>query len=200
MYIFLFLAVMFTGCTSEIKNTYELFPEKQKLVHHRTVDSVKKYYFTDEAYKAIKDIPTVDGFAVKGSGFVSGVNFWSSLLSVVTGNGIGRKVITTKDKLRKNGVRVLIHEYIHHLDDLDRDGEGNFIDHDEFKKAFKRMGKDRIHAGKANWIDRRATNFWTRVFGIGYLSEHIAYTGEVIIMLGGPSYMWYVFRKMLRKR
>lgn len=200
-----FLLCSSTGCASsrQITDLTDILPPDQVAPHHATVDAVLRYYFTDEAYQAIKDIPLIDGPAV--SGYAAGTTFMSNILTLFSFNGWGRKVIFPSDILRKQwGVEGIIHEYIHHLDDMDRDGEGEFIDLEEFRQAFLALQKDFNYA----WIAINANNkhaefpwIYHKLISVGDLSERIAYTGGQMAVTGkGPDYMKRVFRKILRFR
>jgi len=195
----LILLSVLSGCagTREITDLSQYLPDKEAgLEHHQSVDTLKRYYFTKEAYSAIKDIPTINGPDI--TPYAAGVNFWSNLASFITFNGVGRKVVADEDLLKRRGVFTLVHEYIHHLDDMDRDGEGEFIDHDAFMKAYTMMAYDQRWAGIVIETERLANRFFTNVFGMGAMSEHIAYVGQHLLMKGGPDYMKHVYRKILR--
>lgn len=191
----LLLLVLVTGCTTTI-NEIPNQPCDSVLSNFKSVDDVIKLHLTPAAYAAVRGIPVVRGRTF--APFVSGVNFWSNLGSFVLFNGIGRKIIVDSDDLRGGrGLKTIIHEYIHHIDDMDRDGLHDLIDHREFIVAFFRMKNDPEYSGDAKSISRRADAFITNVFGIGPYSEEIAYTAGRLVMNGGPPYMWYVFRKIL---
>jgi hypothetical protein len=204
--------VLLSGCYGQLDNIDHLLPQKQRAEHHETVDSIKRYYFTPEAYEAIKDIPAIDG--VGFSPWVTGVNAWTNIFGVLTLNGAGRQAIFTESGLRKHGVYAVIHEYVHHLDDMDRDGEGEWIDHKEFEKAYKRMAREAQYfkIGRGQYIKiysyplivaeiERDANYWaTDIFGIGHKSEHIAHMAHLLVKKGEPDFMWRVFRKILKRR
>jgi len=192
------------GCASsrQITHLRGYLPIKEaKLAHHKTVDSVLRHYFTDEAYAAIKDIPTINGPAY--SGYAAGTSVLSSIASFLTFNGVGRKVIIPTRLLGSWGVSGLIHEYAHHLDDMDRDGELEMIDHNEFLGAFLKLQMDTKYAWLAINADSKAGNpswFYDTIVGVGYLSERIAYVADQMVSKGkGPDYMWKVFRKMFKR-
>jgi len=195
----LILLSALSGCagTREITDLSQYLPDKEaKLAHNQTVDTVKQHYFTEAAYSAIKDIPLINGPDI--TPYAAGVNFWSNLASFVSFNGVGRKVVADDGFLKKRGVFTLVHEYIHHLDDMDRDGEAEFIDHEAFKKAYLMMANDQRWAGIVIETERLANSFFTDVFGMGFMSEHVAYVGQHLMMKGGPDYMKHVYRKILR--
>jgi hypothetical protein len=101
--------------------------------------------------------------------------------------------------LHRFGPESIIHEYIHHLDDFGRDGIKEFINLEEFRNAYIRMSKDFRWAGLVHYTELRADRFITNTFGLGHMSEHMAYMGARMAMHGGPDYMWDVFRKVLVK-
>ncbi len=178
--------------------------------YNLNVDDILREHFTDEAYEAVKDIPVVDGFVMDGGAYAAGVNFWSNFASIVTFNGYGRKVIVDLDLLIANAAnslvpsrifiqRYIIHEYIHHLDDMTRDGEADFIDLDEFADGYiDCYGHLRYH-GIYRVVEIQAAKYLMDVFGIGDMAEHVAYTGETIAFQGCPESLGYAFRKILRK-
>jgi hypothetical protein len=197
----LLLLLMQPGCASSRKiiELDSLLPKKQaKFKKYKTVKSTLDHYFTKEAYRAIKGIPLIKGPAING--YVAGVNFWSNLVSFLSLNGTGRKVIIPEEMLANQGLPSIVHEYVHHLDDMDRDGEGDWIDHDEFLKAYKLMSIDMKWKGIALWSERLANSWITNTFGIGPMSEQIAYISQNIARGIGPDYMKHVYRKMLKTR
>lgn len=184
-----------TGCASsrEISNLAEYLPKKElSAPHHKTVDSVLKHYFTPKAYVAIKDIPLIDGPAF--SGYAAGVNVWANLASIVSFNGYGRKVVFPSDDLKQHGVEGLIHEYVHHIDDMCRDGELKLLDLDEFRWAYSLMAHDMHYAGIARYTEKRANSDWTKIFGVGEIAEHVAYVAGYVATHDAPHYMKWAFR------
>jgi hypothetical protein len=173
-----------------------LSSEELENPNHKTVDKIKKYYFTDKAYDAIKKIPAIDGPAM--SSYSAGVNFWSNVASFLTCNGVGRKVVTPESSLGQWGVAALIHEYVHHLDDIDRDEEDEFIDHKEFKRMYGLMADDRHWRGLYLWAEKQNDMYTAAAFGVGDMSEQIAYVAQYLLLKDGPGYMKKVFRHMLR--
>lgn len=195
--VMVLLVLFLSGCYVQYDNIRDTLPVKQQnAIHHETVDTVLKHYFTDEAYAAIKEIPMVEGAAY--TPYVVGVNGWSVFVSVLIGNGYERKVIMTRGSLKSWGISSIIHEYIHHLDDMDRDGEGEWIDHNEFIEAYKRLGRDMRYAGIVHYVEKKADHWFTNWFGVGEYSEYIAYTGGYIFNHDSPSYLKHTFRKILR--
>jgi len=193
----LILLLFFTGCTTPVKDLFDIpIPEMQRYnPHHRTVDSVLKFYFTDEAYQAVKDIPAVHGFTMGGS-YVPGVNVWSTTLSVITGSDWGRKVVFSQLGLENNGILNVIHEYLHHIDDMTRDGELDLIDPKEFEKQWEHY--QIFQPGPAAYVIKFADSSITNLFGIGEWSEHMAYTLQHMFKYGGPRFMKHVYRKVIK--
>lgn len=186
-----------TGCSSQISDLRPYLTDKElRLEQHSSIDAVQSHYFTVEARAAIKDIPAFDGPGL--SGYAVGVNGWTRLAGLVTLNGPGRKVVLPPNTLQMWGAASIVHEYIHHLDDLDRDGDAEWIDHDQFLRAYMLMAKDMKHAGIVIWAEGMAGSMMAaQLFGVGDLSEQIAYVGQIIATRGGPDYMKYVFRRIL---
>jgi uncharacterized protein YceK len=195
----LLVCVLLGGCSSFRSYTEigPLMPKEERKEQSEDLDSFLRHHFTDKAYEALKDIPLIDGPSV--TPYAAGVNFWSNAVSLFTLNGVGRKVVCSKEHLSQMGKEILLHEYLHHLDDLTRDGDGDFIDLNEFEEAYKRMAKDKLWAGVVIYSEVLSNNWWTLNFGIGHLSEPIAYSGSKIVTLGGPDYFIRVFRKVFRK-
>ena len=198
-YIVIIIMILLSGCYTTYNDISSFLPKKQRYIHHhKTVNSVLKYYFTDSAYKSIKNIPMVDG--ISNAPYVVGVNGWSIFISIFIGNGYGRKVVINPCSLKSWGIKGIIHEYIHHLDDMDRDGIKEFIDHNEFIEAYKRLSMDTKYAGIVHYVEKKANYWFTNWFGVGEYSEYIAYTGGFIFKNDAPDYLKHVYRKILRFR
>lgn len=200
---FLILLILVTGCAGsrQVTDLREMLPDNElSIAQHETVDSVLRHYFTDEAYEAIKDIPLIDGPAL--SGYAAGTTFLSNVASLVSFNGWGRKVIIQADLLLKWGVKGIVHEYIHHLDDMCRDGELDLFDLEEFREAFWQLERDFNYAWLAINANRLAGDypfFYDALLGIGDLSEEIAYTADqMAVKVQGPDYMKKVLGRILR--
>lgn len=154
-------ALGLSGCagTRELSDLGEVLPAKEYAApEHRSVDDILRHYFTPEAYAVLKDIPLIDGPTIGGS-YAAGVNFWSNAASFVTCNGVGRKVILSQDAVdvwseEEMAVASILHEYVHHLDDLTRDGDANFIDHREFIDAYLDMYFSSQYKGVCLWVER----------------------------------------------
>lgn len=193
----LLILLLFVGCTTKVLNAPELPEDEWVHKQNRNIETFKKYYFTPEAFKAIENIYVYRGFT--GQLAQSwGINTWTDILSVFTGIGPGRKVTIRENGFKERGMGVLIHEYIHHLDDIDRDGDGEFIDHEEWEKAYIRLSKDPKWRGIVIYTEKASDNLITDIFGVGEYSEHIAYSGHVAFWYGGPDYFLNVYRKMFR--
>lgn len=176
------LCVALSGCGSQITNIDELRNDKyDKRSQAHTVDELLKEVFTDEAYAAIKDIP-VESAWIK-TAMAGGSSIPSSLYQFIMGNGFGRKVLMGPGYIEDKdfiGFSSLIHEYVHHLDDITRDGDGEFINIDSFIIAYASCyGTPQFH-GITIFVESAQGNFITDNFGIGPHSERIAYTAQCI--------------------
>lgn len=195
--------VLLCGCAcNEITDLSPyLTPQNIAKYGGSTVDHVKRYYFTDEAYEAVKDIPIKEGPGWV-NGWAGGTTFLSSVIDVFTLNGPGRQVILGPKMLqdsRKNPELHILHELIHHLDDMGRDGETEFINLAEFERGYQTLyGHWRYH-GLLVWTERYADRWHTDLFGIGRYSEHIAYAGSRIAFQGCTKSFREVYRKILRQ-
>jgi len=191
------LLLIFPGCATPITDFSHL-PKPSGLAKYKSPLDFLNHHFTLKAVDALKNIPVVH--APTPRPYVSGVNFWSSAAAVICFHGWGRKIIFPLDMIYKARAKyTLIHEYVHHLDDMDRDNLYEFIDHREFANAFQRLQKDPLYKDNAKDILESADRWLTNVFGIGKWSEAIAYTAEWLVKKDGPKYMWQVFREMLKK-
>lgn len=189
--------IFLTGCASsrQIEDFRPYLKEDQLAeIGSSSLDDIKKHFFTEEAYQAIKDIPLVVGPAI--TGYAAGTTFLSQVASFLTFNGVGRKVILTSDFLN---LEILIHEYIHHLDDMTRDGEANFIDLPAFQAGYQSCYRHPYYHGITIYVESASNQWYTNLFGIGKYSEHIAYTGARIALQRCPDKLAWAFRKILRK-
>jgi hypothetical protein len=191
--LILALLLIFPGCYTPIKiAATEAGPVN--------IDSFLRFKFTPEAYEAIKDIPVVQshlpGFH---GGLAAGTNGWSKLASFLMGCGIDRKVVVCEHFLADEDIyRHLIHEYVHHLHDMTLDGEGDWINEEEFRVAYAACAHDTRFAGIVIMVERNANNWFTNTFGINDLSEYIAYTGGHCALKNCPLDLRGVFRKIFR--
>lgn len=165
------LLLLFTGCnTIQIE---DIFYRNHKI----EIADIIERHFTPEAAHAISDIKIYEGFHFHS--YVAGVNFWSDFAAFITFNGIGRKIISSQGTLVSGDLEAtVIHEYVHQIDDLDRDGEVEVVDHQGFWRAFLEMRRDPSLRAVTDSILDKADRFITNVFGIGPASEIIAYTSS----------------------
>jgi len=162
------------------------------------IDEVLQRSFTPQALQVIKDIKIYEGLHI--CSYVVGVNFWSNFISLVTFNGVGRKIISSQGTLSTDVYSSVVHEYTHHLDDMGRDGEITLIDRAAFQEAFAKMLEDPLTADAAKDILFNADQLVTNLFGIGPFSEEIAYTASWVIKNPDlcPNYMHQVFSRTLK--
>jgi len=192
----LVLLLFFTGCATHVTNLDDILPARQVGVpQHETIDSVLKYYFTDEAYNAVKDIPSIDTVTWGGS-YVTGVNVWTNMLGIAVRLGVGRRVVLSLEGIKSNGVSAILHEYMHHIDDMTRDGDIDLISLFEFQLAWNRLEQE--NPKQAEFIDTFADRTITNLFGIGEDSERISYVLQHMIRYGGLPYFKYVYRDVIR--
>ena len=197
--IIVVLLALCSGCAGSrtITSLEGYLPANEIRLEHATVDSMLKHYFTARAYRLIKDIPLVDGPAF--SGYAAGTTFFSNVLSLISFNGVGRKVIIPMDLVRDVwGVESIIHEYIHHLEDMDVDGDEETIDHKLFSDGFDLLVRDFTFAWVAINTSIKTAGHWS-FLRPSALSEHIAYTGAQLAIAGkAPPYMKAIYTRILR--
>lgn len=198
------LLLILNGCYTPITDLNNRIPEDDiALIPDElglATSDVLAWYLSQGAYEAVADIPLVDGLAP--SGFAVGVNIWSRLASLITLSGWSKKVVFPEELLLMWGAKGLLHEYVHHLDAMDRDGVAEFIDHDAFVAAYTRMYNDFTYGGIAIWTERQVMSQYRLVdfFGVGDLAEHIAYCASYIAFTGkGPTYMKRVLEGMFSR-
>lgn len=195
--VILLLLLSLSGCYTTI-NQFNEVDTHESLAVYGNVDNFLKYHFTPEAYEAIKDIPLVTTSSSNGGALAAGTNFWSSVASFFMGCGIDRKVIVLDVMLGFNTAQnTLIHEYIHHLHDMTLDGDGEWIDEEEFRHAYAACARNTRYAGIVRMVEVNSDNFWTNNFGINDIAEHIAYTGAHCATHSCPSELLRVYRKIL---
>jgi len=194
--VILLLLLSLSGCYTTVQQFDEEKTHKS-LALYGNVDNFLKCNFSQAAYEAIKDIPVVTTDDKRA--LAAGTNFWSSVASFFMGCGVDRKVVVGELFLEINTAsQSLIHEYIHHLHDMTLDGEGDWIDEEEFKLAYAACAKDTRYAGIVRMVEESANYFWTDHFGINDIAEHIAYTGAHVAGHNCPADLRRVFRKILR--
>ena len=201
-WLLLLLLLFSSGCPAlRDYNTLEFLPSDSELVEFKKItgnNSILSQFFTAEAQIALAGISVVDGIMIKP--FVIGVNGWSRFAGVITLNGFDKRVVISKNYMKTATINTVIHEYIHHLDAMDRAGEGEWISHREFAIAFHRLMQDPNYRNTSRSKLNSSDSFITNVFGIGPLSELIAYTGAWVAEGNGPIYMRYVFRNILKRQ
>ena len=194
--VILFLLLSLSGCYTTIQQ----FDEEKthpSLAVYGNVDNFLKCKFTPEAYEVIKDIPVVTTNDRRA--LAAGTNFWSSVASFFIGCGVDRKVVIGEVFLEiDTASQSLIHEYIHHLHNMTLDGDGSWIDEEEFKIAYAACSKNTRYAGIVRIVERDANYFWTNNFGINDIAEHVAYTGAHCALYNCPLDLRRVYRKILR--
>jgi len=55
------------------------------------------------------------------------------------------------------------------------------------------------YAGIVHYAEAFSYNWWSLTFGIGEMSENIAYSGSIAYMNNAPDYFKRMFRKVFRK-
>lgn len=205
---FIFLAILpllfLTGCYTPITKLDNYLPKKE-LVKFPTVDAVLQSYFTERAYQAIKDIPTVEG--VTPTAYAAGTSRWSSIVSWISGSGTGRKIVFSPENLSLDGCAGLVHEYVHQLDDMSRDNPESYqwINIEVFLQAYEMLSNDSKYESIKPWCDGLSDYWITDIFGIGYGSEQIAYIAMFLTRKNkktgkleeAPEYLKAVFGKVL---
>ena len=85
---------------------------------------------------------------------------------------------------------------------MDRDGDGEFVNHEEFGSALRRLMADADFKKLADSLKRQLkpyTWFYGRFLGIGHNSEEMAFVAALMISKQeGPTYMWHALRGILR--
>lgn len=198
--IILFISLFLSGCFTPVTNIEEYASRRSdKESNIKTLDELLKKTFTDEAYEAIKDIPLEKGPI--GSAMAAGSSIPSSIYQFLTGGGIGRKVLVNDEMLKRpdHGFSSIIHEYVHHLDDITRDGEGEFINIDSFIIGYATCYKTQQYHGIVLFTEGNQANFITDVFGIGSHSERIAYCSQLIWRQEIPLPLRVAFSRIFRR-
>lgn len=186
----LLILVLLAGC-----NTIEITSlQKDNL----EIKCILEKHFTEEALAIISNIKIYEGLHIYP--FVTGVNLWSDIAGLLTFNGFGKKIIASQGSLHKDGLSTIIHEYMHHIDAAGRSGMVDLIDRDKFYEAFKLMERNAELSIIARSLRENSNSWITDIFGIGHLSELIAYTASWVAMDPGrcPIYMHRVFSRVFR--
>lgn len=172
--------------------------KKTDLQLNVSVDAFLKQIFTDKAYDAIKDIPVVTG-PLFGTGLASGTSLTSKIISFFMFADWKRRAVLSEVGLKEYGLEGVIHELIHHLDDLTRDGEADFLNIEEFIVGYKSCIGDMQWHGICRFVENRNPDNWISAFGVGDHAERIAFCGQLFWKQGGPEPLEYAFRKIFRK-
>ena len=200
--VLLLLFLLLSGCTStRTYNSLDFLPNNNDLRNFSSIagmhSSVLSHFLTPRAEQAVSHIPVIDGLMIQP--FVVGVNVWSSFGGIITFNGCSRKIVISKWYLSsRDSPGTILHEYIHQLDDLDRDGQGEWIDHTEFVTAIHRALQDKTYRQDILEHMISSDSWITNAFGIGPCSELIAYVGTWVARGNGPEYLRRVYRRILK--
>ncbi len=189
----LILLTLLVGCLTPV-NTIEIKSEGKT----QSADDFIRETFTDEAYEHLKDIKIYkspsDTFGV-----ALGTSNWSYVLSIPLGLGFDRSVLildSTDDRTQ------LIHELVHQLDDIGRDGGREFINPIEFYRIYARCRKYTKYRYIVTYGEGNSLFHWfvTQLFGIGKHSERIASVADIIWDRNDvPENMKRLYRKIFRK-
>jgi hypothetical protein len=200
-----FSLVLLSGCYSPITQLDEVVNQRQEaefqktsLPRNTTLDRFLQELFTDEAYAAVKDIPIVTG-PLFGTGLASGTSVPSMFISTFMFADWDRRAVLSETGIKEYGLEGVIHELLHHLDDMTRDGEANFIDVDEFLAGYQVCAGDMKYHGICRFVENRNPDGWISIFGVGDHAERLAFCGQLFWKQGGPESLEYAFRRIFRK-
>jgi len=184
------LLLFVCGCRIIPNNEPLKFNNKTK-----TINEIKEAHFTQDAIDATRGVRFIDGVDL-GKSYIIGANFWGSAVGLFTGIGMSRQVVFDLDG---GGIKTVIHELIHHIDDMSRDGEVDLLSYVYFDAVYEKLSRDEKWSGLYKY-SLRGYHWFTDIFGIGWRSEQIAYVGAwMAYYKSGPSYMWDVFDKVLKR-
>ena len=197
---------LLVGCYSPLTNLDEVVNSRQKSEFQKTdlnpqasIDAFLQSILTDEAYCAVKDIPIVTG-PLFGTGLASGTSGASKFISMFMFADWDRRAVLSATGVTEYGLEGVLHELIHHLDDLTRDGDAQFIDVDEFLRGYEICTTHQMYHGIYRFIENRNPDGWiTATFGVGDHAERIAFCGQLFWKQGGPPELEYAFRHIFRK-
>lgn len=154
------------------------------------IEKFREQVLTPEAAKAVEHINVFVGplgFTKPNAGFAAGTSRWSYIPLILLLGTTERSIIfenlPTKEMLR--------HEYLHHLDDMTRDEEGDFIRAPEFRSAQARHPY-------VKYLLRNSRTWVTDTFGIGESSEEMAWFSEKDSRIKAFSKMPHVYRKVFK--
>lgn len=193
------------GCYSPLTNLDEIVNTRQQAEFTKTnldrCTSIKVFLqtiLTDEAFDAIKDVPIVTG-PLFGTGLASGTSGSSKFISLFMFADCERRAVLSEIGVKEYGIEGVIHELIHHLDDLTRDGDAQFIDVEEFLRGYEVCATNQTYHGTYRFVENRNPDGWITAFGVGDHAERIAFCGQLFWKQGGPPELEYAFRRIFRK-
>lgn len=196
---------LLVGCYSPLTNLDEIVNTRQQaeftktsLDPHTSLSLFLQAILTDEAFEAIKDVPVVTG-PLFGSGLASGTSGTSNFISLFMFADWERRAVLSDVGLKEYGIEGVIHELIHHLDDLTRDGDAQFIDVGEFLRGYEACATNQTYHGIYRFVENRNPDGWITAFGVGDHAERIAFCGQLFWKQGGPPELEYAFRRIFRK-
>jgi len=172
--------------------------KKTNLDPHTSINIFLQSVLTEEAFQAIKDVPVVTG-PLFGTGLASGTSGMSKFISLFMFADCDRRVVLSEIGITEYGVEGALHEVIHHLDDLTRDGDAQFIDVNEFLRGYEACSTHQMYHGIHRFVENRNPDGWLAVFGVGDHAERIAFCGQLFWKQGGPAELDYAFRHIFRK-
>lgn len=191
----LFLLIFLTGCLTPIS---KIEYEKDGKIEVVSVQGFLKETFTDEAYEAIKDIEVYESPS-KTFGVALCTSKWSYILSLFCGAGFDRSILIIDTSDTRSHI---VHEMVHHLDDIGRDGGKQFIEPDKFIRAYARSRKYKSYSYIVRYSESESLFHFviTELFGIGIHSERIANCADLIWNRWDvPDSLKEVYRKVFRK-
>ena len=196
--LILLLLVFISGCYTPLVSLEEWNKDKDISVR----EAIREI-FTPEAYELIKDIPVYRG-PLPGHALASGTTVLSRvplLFSGITGRAVvlREKDISNVHTTYRDMLDDLVHEYIHHLEDLSLDADVEFLDNTEFHTAYAACRNNTNHHGIYLFVEDSANTWVTNNFGISELSEYIAYTGQIIYKQRCTPSLRRVYSHILRK-
>lgn len=197
---------LLVGCYSPLTNLDEIVNARQQtefqkttLDLHASINSFLQSILTDEAFQAVKDMPIVTG-PLFGTGLASGTSGTSKFISLFMFADCDRRVVLSEIGVTEYGVEGVLHELIHHLDDLTRDGDAQFIDINEFLRGYEMCSTHQMYYGICRFVENKNPDGWiTSTFGVGDHAERIAFCGQLFWKQGGPAELEYAFRHIFRK-
>ena len=204
-YKFLMILPFLVGCYSPLTQLDEVVNSRQQdeikktsLDPHSSIDAFLQNIFTDDAYQVIKDVPIVTG-PLFGTGLASGTSGTSKFISLFMFADFERRVVLSEVGIKEYGLEGVVHELIHHLDDLTRDGDASFINIDEFLTGYRACATSHQYYGICRFVENRNPDGWISAFGVGEHAERIAFCGQLFWKQACPPELEYAFRHVFRK-